>query len=93
MKCIHKQTINLLNDRYAITVPASARVLSVQMQPWEYVLASVWYEFDDVGDKQEKLMRFAILNTGDSYETANLKYLATIQLNNGRFIRHVYEIH
>ena len=88
MKIIHKQTINLLDNYYSIQVPMSARVISIQHQSSDEI-ASVWYEFH-TEDNNIKGFRFAIVNTGDVFKEGH--YLATIQLNNGRLIRHIYQI-
>lgn len=69
-------------------LPVGTTVLTAQAQGNSPM---IWAEVDPDERKLER-RRFLILNTGAEIPSRPLKYLNTIQLNEGRLIFHIYEV-
>ena len=85
MKTIYKYPIKAA-DRFALSMPQGARVLTVQSQR---EVPCVWALVDP--SEPERLYDFALVGTGHKREDLDgMSYLGTVQLLGGDLIFHVF---
>jgi hypothetical protein len=83
---IHKELLPLTR-RVELLLPRNAVVLCVQVQ---HNIPTIWYSFSEGDIDQElEVVIFEIQTTGALFFTT-LEYLGTFQIDNGRFVGHVF---
>lgn len=83
---IYKQTLQL-TDKQTVTLPADAKILSVQLQHGEIRL---WYSFDEHANHQERHRFIYIVGTGHPFDIEEpYKFISTVQMD--QFVWHIYE--
>jgi hypothetical protein len=86
MKVIWKFPIAELAPRVSFPMPAGSKPLDVQVQGG---VPTIWVELDP---QAERTVRdFRIEATGQPFDHAGA-YLATFQIEGGRFVFHVYDL-
>lgn len=80
---------------FELTVPFGSKILCVQSQRDE---PCIWFEVpqysvDEMIPENASLERrqFCVQLTGISFEREKMNYIGTFQLNEGRFVGHLYE--
>lgn len=71
----------------AVTMPAGARVLAVQLQ---HGAPALWALVDPA--QPTTLRAFRIVGTGHPFEAEGLQYVGTFQTAHGEFVGHVFEV-
>lgn len=72
---------------HALWLPRGAKILSIQNQ---YNKIAMWVT-GDVGGAPERRW-FAVVHTGGLYlNKSNFKYLATVLLDQGAYVTHIFE--
>lgn len=88
MKTIHKFPFSI-NDTVRIAMPASAQILSVQVQHGTPCLWALVSPVDFIDDRT-----FRIYGTGHPIDlsTGNVSFIGTIQMHDGDLVFHVFEV-
>ena len=89
---IHKQILDFVNnDVCSIRLPMDAEVLCCQMQ-YNNTLC-IWYKWSGAHNTKTVTRVFQIVGTGHNFSDNNkMQYISTVQIDNGAFIFHVFEI-
>jgi hypothetical protein len=74
-------------DYFEIEMPVGAEILCVQVQ---YGTAKIWALVDDPTITEKR--KFRIKVTGEEFNRFDLKYIGTVQLHDGHFVGHLFEI-
>lgn len=85
MKTIYKYPLNL--GRQVVLLPLGARVLTAQVQ---HETICLWAEVADPEGKKER-RTFNVVGTGHPIPNNPGVYIGTVQMQEGRFVWHVYE--
>lgn len=88
MRTIWKFPIRMVED-FAITMPAGAEVLSVEVQRGAPVMAAL---VDDSEAITNEARRFAVHCTGDPVPRDRGRHLGSFQLHRGALMLHVFEV-
>lgn len=86
MQEIYKYEVEI-GQRNVVKMPENAQILSVQMQ---HGIPVIWALVDP--QFLEEKRRFEFVGTGHDIEFDTTKYIGTVQLNNGAFIFHLFEV-
>lgn len=86
---IHKYVIDSINTYY-LNLPRNSQILSVQNQREKLC---VWVRIEDPTEKEKKVHTLRVFMTGDENtdNTANLRFISTVQFAQGAFVVHVFE--
>lgn len=87
MTTIYKYQINV-TDLFSIKLPVGYEVLSIQVQD---DVPFMWCKINE-GAPTENVY-FSVVGTGHQIPPVSKKYLGTFQLNNGRFVGHLFEVY
>jgi hypothetical protein len=90
MKTIFKYE-TLVNDKFTISMPKHAKILSVQ-ESLSNGVPCIWAMVDTENEKEERT--FELFGTGSEIlDRCSLRnYIGTYQLNNGSFVGHLFEL-
>lgn len=86
MSVIYKYPINLVPSQI-IDMPEGARILSVQTQ---FADRPCIWAFVDICNKLVGRV-FYVIATGQSFDSKNMLYIGTFQLDGGALVFHLYE--
>jgi len=84
MKTIWKFKLAVSRESWAL--PLNAQILTAQVQNGAIC---IWALVDPDAPRHPR--QFEVFGTGDDMDGASRQYLATIQINDGRTVRHVFE--
>lgn len=94
---IWKYDIPPIEERFDLYLPEGAKILSVQVQSQvgtRYGMPRLWALVNAL-EPVSSLRRFYIASTGRTIGPGpmeNLTYVDTFQMDEGRFVRHLFEI-
>ena len=77
----------LSNSRNTVSMPEGARILAAQTQ---FGVPCIWALVDPSHETEERT--FALYGTGHPFDEKSYSYIGTIQLQEGAFIFHVFEV-
>ena len=86
MKVIHKYGL-ASSGRWDMSLPKGAKVLAVASQRNE---PQLWALIDP--SKDDECRQFMVVPTGRSFDAERVVYIGTIQLDDGQFVGHVFEL-
>lgn len=86
MKTIYKYTLQN-KDQQTIKMPYRSEILSLQVQNGE---PCIWAKVDTSDEYEDK--EFLIFGTGHHLPENPMNFIGTYQLDNGRFVFHVFEV-
>lgn len=87
MKVVYKYRVPNSNNRFAITLPVGAEVLTVQKQGLDI---NMWVlQTTELAKLEER--NFRVVGTGHPFDE-NLKYVGTVQELDGILVWHYFEV-
>lgn len=87
MKIIWKFPIKHISDRVILLLPASAQILSVQLQGNDIC---VWVLCSPTEPKSERTL--AVYGTGHPIPEIEQRFIGTVQECNGALVWHIFEV-
>lgn len=69
-----------------VPMPVGAQILSIQAQ---YDIPTIWALVEPGHVLCDRF--FYALNTGEEFDDTGLKFIATVQLYDGKIVKHIYE--